>query len=117
MFSNFLQSLEEEKNKSVKSMININAQLQDIFGRAINAAFPELENAPLAVTPNQQPKFGDYQCNSAMSLTQVKQSTGLLSFSFLYSINLHIYFVVKVILSEYSLFVFFVLYKHTLCDL
>ncbi|XP_077329613.1 arginine--tRNA ligase, cytoplasmic isoform X2 [Lithobates pipiens] len=65
------KSLEEEKNKSVKSMININSQLQDIFGRAINAAFPELENAPLAVTPNQQPKFGDYQCNSAMSLTQV----------------------------------------------
>lgn len=65
------KSLEEEKNKSGKSMININAQLQDIFGRAINAAFPELENAPLAVTPNQQPKFGDYQCNSAMSLTQI----------------------------------------------
>ncbi|XP_018418035.1 PREDICTED: arginine--tRNA ligase, cytoplasmic isoform X2 [Nanorana parkeri] len=68
------QSLEEEKNRSVKSMININVQLQEIFGRAIKAAFPELENAPLAVTPNQQPKFGDYQCNSAMAITQILKS-------------------------------------------
>ncbi|KAM5171266.1 arginine--tRNA ligase, cytoplasmic [Mantella aurantiaca] len=65
------KSLEEEKNRSGKSMININVQLQEIFGRAIKAAFPDLENAPLAVTPNQQPKFGDYQCNSAMAITQI----------------------------------------------
>lgn len=69
------KSFEEEKNRSVKSMININVQLQEIFGRAIKAAFPELENAPLAVTPNQQPKFGDYQCNSAMAITQILKAT------------------------------------------
>ncbi|XP_063784302.1 arginine--tRNA ligase, cytoplasmic isoform X2 [Pseudophryne corroboree] len=65
------KSIQEEKNKSVKSMLNINAHLQEIFGRAIRAAYPELENAPLAVTPNQQLKFGDYQCNSAMAMTQM----------------------------------------------
>ncbi|KAM9312744.1 arginine--tRNA ligase, cytoplasmic [Gastrophryne carolinensis] len=65
------KSVEEEKNKSVKSMININIQLQEIFGRAIRDAYPKLENPPLAVTPSQQPKFGDYQCNSAMAMTQL----------------------------------------------
>lgn len=52
-------------------MININNCLQEIFGAAIQAAYPELENPPLVVTPSQQPKFGDYQCNSAMGITQV----------------------------------------------
>ncbi|XP_078509516.1 arginine--tRNA ligase, cytoplasmic isoform X2 [Lissotriton helveticus] len=52
-------------------MININSRLQSIFGDAIKAAYPEMENPPLAVTPSQQPKFGDYQCNSVMSMTQM----------------------------------------------
>ncbi|XP_069826779.1 arginine--tRNA ligase, cytoplasmic isoform X2 [Dendropsophus ebraccatus] len=57
-------------------MININVQLQEIFGRAIRASYPELVDAPLAVTPSQQPKFGDYQCNSAMAMTQMLKAKG-----------------------------------------
>ncbi|MEE6518517.1 hypothetical protein FKM82_029559, partial [Ascaphus truei] len=64
------KSLQEERNKSAKSMININVQLQEVFQKAIKSAYPDLENVPQAVTPNQQPKFGDYQCNSAMAMTQ-----------------------------------------------
>lgn len=56
-------------------MININSRLQEIFGAAIQAAYPELENPPLVVTPSQQPKFGDYQCNSAMGITQILLKT------------------------------------------
>lgn len=67
----FFQSLQEERSKTAKSMININSCLQEIFGAAIQAAYPDLENPPLVVTPSQQPKFGDYQCNSAMGITQV----------------------------------------------
>lgn len=52
-------------------MININSRLQEVFGCAIKAAYPDLENPPLIVTPSQQPKFGDYQCNSAMGISQV----------------------------------------------
>jgi hypothetical protein len=52
-------------------MININSRLQEVFGCAIRAAYPDLENPPLIVTPSQQPKFGDYQCNSAMGISQV----------------------------------------------
>ncbi|XP_056372463.1 arginine--tRNA ligase, cytoplasmic isoform X1 [Hyla sarda] len=70
------KSLQEEEDKSVNRMININVQLQEIFGRAIRASYPELVNAPLAVTPSQQPKFGDYQCNSAMAITQMLKARG-----------------------------------------
>ncbi|XP_038596353.1 arginine--tRNA ligase, cytoplasmic [Tachyglossus aculeatus] len=69
------KSLQEERNKPTKSMININSRLQEVFGYAIKAAYPDLENPPLAVTPSQQSKFGDYQCNSAMSITQMLQKT------------------------------------------
>uniref|UniRef100_A0A663MVN1 Arginine--tRNA ligase, cytoplasmic n=1 Tax=Athene cunicularia TaxID=194338 RepID=A0A663MVN1_ATHCN len=73
---NFLQkSLQEERSKTAKSMININSCLQEIFGAAIQAAYPDLENPPLVVTPSQQPKFGDYQCNSAMGITQILLKT------------------------------------------
>ncbi|XP_025891478.1 arginine--tRNA ligase, cytoplasmic [Nothoprocta perdicaria] len=70
---NFLRkSLQEERSKAVKSsMININSCLQELFGAAIQAAYPDLENPPLVVTTSQQPKFGDYQCNSAMGIAQI----------------------------------------------
>ncbi|RXM91517.1 Arginine--tRNA ligase, cytoplasmic [Acipenser ruthenus] len=69
-------SLQEESSKCSKNMININERLQETFGDAIRAAYPHLENAPLAVTPNQQPRFGDYQCNSAMAMAQMMKSKG-----------------------------------------
>ncbi|KAL0994432.1 hypothetical protein UPYG_G00122230 [Umbra pygmaea] len=71
------RSLQEEKCQYSKSMMNINQRLQDIFGEAIRYAYPDLENPPLAVTPNQQAKFGDYQCNSAMAMAQMMKSKGL----------------------------------------
>ncbi|KAM9694140.1 arginine--tRNA ligase, cytoplasmic [Trichechus inunguis] len=65
------RSLQAERNKPTKNMININSRLQEVFGCAIKAAYPNLENPPLIVTPSQQPKFGDYQCNSAMGISQM----------------------------------------------
>uniref|UniRef100_A0A8C5UQH5 Arginine--tRNA ligase, cytoplasmic n=1 Tax=Microcebus murinus TaxID=30608 RepID=A0A8C5UQH5_MICMU len=65
------QSLQAERNRPTKNMININSRLQEVFGCAIKAAYPDLENPPLIVTPSQQPKFGDYQCNSAMGISQM----------------------------------------------
>ncbi|CAB1316476.1 unnamed protein product [Coregonus sp. 'balchen'] len=55
------RSLQEERSRCSKTMMNINQRLQEIFGEAIREACPDLENPPLAVTPNQQAKFGDYQ--------------------------------------------------------
>ncbi|XP_068456876.1 arginine--tRNA ligase, cytoplasmic [Clinocottus analis] len=60
-----------------KSMTNINQRLQEIFGEAIRAACPELDDPPLSVGPNQQAKFGDYQCNSAMALAQMLKAQGV----------------------------------------
>ncbi|XP_024921228.1 arginine--tRNA ligase, cytoplasmic isoform X2 [Cynoglossus semilaevis] len=60
-----------------RSMVNINQQLQHIFGQAIRASCPELQDPPLAVTPNQQAKFGDYQCNSAMAMAQMLKVKGI----------------------------------------
>uniref|UniRef100_A0A8C7QXU0 Arginine--tRNA ligase, cytoplasmic n=1 Tax=Oncorhynchus mykiss TaxID=8022 RepID=A0A8C7QXU0_ONCMY len=72
------RSLQEERSQRSKTMMNINQRLQEIFGEAIREAWPDLENPPLAVTPNQQAKFGDYQCNSAMAMAQVMmKSKGL----------------------------------------
>ncbi|KAF4015328.1 hypothetical protein G4228_006543 [Cervus hanglu yarkandensis] len=65
------KSLQAERNKPTKNMININSCLEEVFGCAIKAAYPVLENPPLIVTPSQQPKFGDYQCNSAMGICQM----------------------------------------------
>ncbi|XP_036169399.1 arginine--tRNA ligase, cytoplasmic isoform X3 [Myotis myotis] len=65
------KSLQAERNRPTKNMININRRLQEVFGCAIKAAYPDLENPPLLVTPSQQPKFGDYQCNSAMGISQM----------------------------------------------
>uniref|UniRef100_A0A8C6WLW3 Arginine--tRNA ligase, cytoplasmic n=1 Tax=Neogobius melanostomus TaxID=47308 RepID=A0A8C6WLW3_9GOBI len=59
-----------------KAMLNINQRLQQVFGGAITASYPELEDPPLAVTPSQQAKFADYQCNSAMSMAQMLKAKG-----------------------------------------
>lgn len=71
------RSLQEERMECTKTMMNINLRLQEIFGEAIHTACPELESPPLAVTPSQQAKFGDYQCNSAMAMSQMLKAKGL----------------------------------------
>uniref|UniRef100_A0A8C2ZHN3 Arginine--tRNA ligase, cytoplasmic n=1 Tax=Cyclopterus lumpus TaxID=8103 RepID=A0A8C2ZHN3_CYCLU len=60
-----------------KSMTNINQRLQEVFGEAIRAACPELDDPPVSVAANQQAKFGDYQCNSAMALAQMLKAQGV----------------------------------------
>ncbi|XP_051537235.1 arginine--tRNA ligase, cytoplasmic [Myxocyprinus asiaticus] len=70
------KSLQEEMCQNGKTMMNINQRLQQIFGESISTAYPDLENPPLAVTPNQQAKFGDYQCNSAMAMSQMMKTKG-----------------------------------------
>uniref|UniRef100_A0A8C2DZ93 Arginine--tRNA ligase, cytoplasmic n=1 Tax=Cyprinus carpio TaxID=7962 RepID=A0A8C2DZ93_CYPCA len=73
--SAFLEG-KRKRSQNDNEMLNINQRLQQIFGEAINTAYPGLENPPLTVTPNQQAKFGDYQCNSAMAMAQVMKAKG-----------------------------------------
>ncbi|XP_003970893.1 arginine--tRNA ligase, cytoplasmic [Takifugu rubripes] len=71
------RALQEERTRCGHSMLNISQRLQEIFGLAIRTSYPELENPPLALAPNQQPKFGDYQCNSAMAMAQMLKAKGM----------------------------------------
>uniref|UniRef100_A0A3Q3WZP7 Arginine--tRNA ligase, cytoplasmic n=1 Tax=Mola mola TaxID=94237 RepID=A0A3Q3WZP7_MOLML len=71
------KNMQEERARRSQSMMNINQRLQEIFGPAIRASFPDLEDPPLALAPNQQPKFGDYQCNSAMTMAQMLKAKGV----------------------------------------
>ncbi|XP_068187076.1 arginine--tRNA ligase, cytoplasmic [Antennarius striatus] len=70
------RSLQEDTPPRSGSMVDISQRLQELFAEAIQASFPELENPPLAVAPNQQARFGDYQCNSAMAMAQMLKAKG-----------------------------------------
>lgn len=45
--------------------------LNEVFSSAIQAAYPALSNAPTVITDSTKPQFGDYQCNSAMQVSQL----------------------------------------------
>ncbi len=51
----------------MKSLISL---LFDKFSQAIQAAYPELEQICVEVTPSTQEDFGHYQCNTAMKLAK-----------------------------------------------
>lgn len=42
------------------------------FTLAVDKAFPGLTDLPVTVTPTNQAKFGDYQCNAAPPLFAVR---------------------------------------------
>lgn len=54
-------------NGSTPAVGSINQELSRLFDAAINSAFPTA-GVPAAVATCNQPTFGDYQCNNAMSL-------------------------------------------------
>lgn len=71
------RALKAEQEKSEKKMLNILAALNGIFESAIHSAYPTILNPPIALTMAQNPKFGDYQCNSSMPLAKlILQQTG-----------------------------------------
>ncbi|XP_059913621.1 arginine--tRNA ligase, cytoplasmic [Gadus macrocephalus] len=70
------RSLQADPAPGSRAMLNINQRLQQVFEDAIRAACPQVADPPLAVTPGRDPKFGDYQCNSAMALGQMLKARG-----------------------------------------
>jgi len=67
---------QESKVKSVEDsrMQSIQEVLTQTFADAIEAAFPGLQYSAVPVVPS--PKFGDYQCNAAMQLSQLLKAQG-----------------------------------------
>ncbi|CAK8684427.1 unnamed protein product [Clavelina lepadiformis] len=76
-----LQAELDKRNGPVdfsNGMINIIDKLSDVFGQAIKKSFPNIHNLPaVSVTLAQNEKFGDYQCNNAMTMAGVLKSQGV----------------------------------------
>lgn len=57
---------------SVEGTICILDELKNVFEVAIASAYPDLEDPPIVITlSGNNPKFGDYQCNSSMAISQL----------------------------------------------
>lgn len=66
---NLLKRCIQDEKKNVRDCaLDIDGIIEDVFGAAIYAAFPELPDPKILVTLSA--KFADYQCNSAMSISQ-----------------------------------------------
>lgn len=60
---------------SIEGSICVLDQLKNVFEIAITSAYPSLEDPPVVITlSGNNPKFGDYQCNSAMPISQILKS-------------------------------------------
>lgn len=58
-------------------MESIQELLRSLFEEAIASAFPDLTDAPVVITVSaNNPKFGDYQCNSAMPIANAYKQLG-----------------------------------------
>ena len=63
-------TIEEAKTPPGSKMLSIKDQLHEVFRVPIEAAFPDLKDPPVKITPSTKESFGDYQCNSAMAIAQ-----------------------------------------------
>ena len=58
------------------------------FEVAIKNAFPDLPDAPVVVTVSSNPKFGDYQCNSAMPIAQLLKAKGQYAYGICFLVSM-----------------------------
>ncbi|XP_014371227.2 arginine--tRNA ligase, cytoplasmic [Papilio machaon] len=80
--SNLTPGLESRKRpklitdiSSVEGNICLLDELKNIFEIAITSAYPNLVDPPIVLTlSGNNPKFGDYQCNSAMPISHLLKS-------------------------------------------
>lgn len=58
-------------------MLHIQGELNEAFDEAIKTAFPDVPDLPVIISlSGNNPKFGDFQCNSAMPICKVLKSRG-----------------------------------------
>jgi len=63
-----MKSVEDSRMQSIQE------ELVRIFAEAIQTAFPDVPYDAVPVVPSS--KFGDYQCNAAMQLSQLLKAQG-----------------------------------------
>ncbi|XP_002735133.1 arginine--tRNA ligase, cytoplasmic-like [Saccoglossus kowalevskii] len=71
------RSLAEEESRYEKVMPSLLVDLNSVFEGAIKAAAPELADPPIAISLSTAEKFGEYQCNSAMGISQQLKGLGI----------------------------------------
>lgn len=59
------------------SLSSIQNALYEFFKEAIRLEFPDLTEVPILIALSNNPNFGDYQCNSAMPITQLLKAQGI----------------------------------------
>lgn len=79
----YVDSLREKESKkninedNSSKMLSIQEELEKLFLNAITDAFPDVSDPPVVISVSgKDPKFGDYQCNSAMALSKLLSSQG-----------------------------------------
>ncbi|XP_044749902.1 arginine--tRNA ligase, cytoplasmic [Coccinella septempunctata] len=64
-------------NNQCTEMESIHILLNNLFSEAIQKAFPDLTEAPVVINlSGNNVKFGDYQCNSAMPISNMLKQVG-----------------------------------------
>jgi len=71
------RTLKEEKDRGREKMFNVQNALVMLFRTAIDKAFPATGDIPVVLTLAMNPKFGDYQCNTAMAATKILKGAGI----------------------------------------
>lgn len=74
---------ETPKVKVEGNLESITNVLTSLFSLAITSACPEIKNPPVTIAlSGNNPKFGDYQCNSAMALANLYKQQGTACIAF-----------------------------------
>ncbi|XP_073961285.1 arginine--tRNA ligase-like protein [Choristoneura fumiferana] len=65
---------------SIEGNICLLEELKNLFEIAITSAYPDLKDPPVTISlSGNNPKFGDYQCNSAMPISQLLKAKNIKS--------------------------------------
>ncbi|XP_064481164.1 arginine--tRNA ligase, cytoplasmic-like isoform X2 [Ornithodoros turicata] len=70
------RSVEKEEATWQNFMESPRDILLRLFKEAVRAGFPDLTDPPVPVLPSTNEKFGDYQCNAAMPISQMLKKEG-----------------------------------------
>ncbi|XP_065556238.1 arginine--tRNA ligase, cytoplasmic-like [Artemia franciscana] len=62
--------------ETVEGQFSIIGELKNIFKKSLIKSYPESSDFNIEVVISSQPKYGDYQCNSAMALSKILKESG-----------------------------------------